>query len=165
MVTTESAEVTASEIRRHGVRIRWGWFLGCIASGLAAIVLGWFLAAPNGRTNYLPGVLANVGTTLLLVGIVVLLERRIVDNAVRKFRNAAEEARARMRDDFRIEVQDFTDRVNAEWAAASPEDVDAVKERTKRLSKELAANYSKELADSYIDETPEAYDVDETSER
>jgi hypothetical protein len=61
-----------------------------------------------GCTNYLPGVLANVGTTLLLVGIVVLLERRIVDNAVRKFRNAAEEARARMRDDFRIEVQDFT---------------------------------------------------------
>jgi hypothetical protein len=38
--------------------------------------------------------------------------RLIVDNAVRKFRNAAEEARARMRD----EVKDFTDRVNAEWA-------------------------------------------------
>ena len=42
--------------------------------------------------NYLAGVLANAGTTLLLVGIVVLLERRIVDNAVRKFRKAAEEA-------------------------------------------------------------------------
>ena len=51
-----------------------------------------------GRSHELPTrVLANVGTTLLLVGIVVLLERRIVDNAVRKFRNAAEEARARMR--------------------------------------------------------------------
>jgi hypothetical protein len=58
-----------------------------------------------------------------------------------------------MRDDFRIEVQDFTDRMNAEWAAASPEDVDAMKERTKRLSKELA--------DNYVDETLEAYDVDE----
>ena len=68
-----------------------------------------------------------------------------------------------MRDDFRIKVQDFTDRVNAEWAAASPEDVDAMKERTKRLSKELADNYSKELADNYVDET--AYDVDETPER
>ena len=87
-------------------------------------------------------------TTLLLVGIVVLLERRIVDNAVRKFRNAAEEARARMRDDFRIEVQDFTDRVNAEWAAASPEDVDAMKERTKRLSKELADNYVEETLEA-----------------
>ena len=107
-----------------------------------AIVVGWFVAGPAGRTNYLPAVLVNVGTTLLLVGIVVLLERRIVDNAVRRFGNAAEEARARMRDDFRIEVQDFTDRVNAEWAAASPEDVDAMKERTKRLSKELADNYS-----------------------
>jgi len=113
MVTTEPAKVTASETRPPGFSIRWGWFLGCIASGLVAIVVGWFVAAPAGRTNYLPGVLANVGTTLLLVGIVVLLERRIVDNAVRKFRNAAEEARARMRDDFRIEVQDFTDRVNA----------------------------------------------------
>ena len=58
-----------------------------------------------GRSHELLRVLANVGTTLLLVGIVVLLEQRIVDNAVRKFRNAAEEARARMRDDFRIEVQ------------------------------------------------------------
>jgi hypothetical protein len=153
MVTTEPAEMTASETRPPGFRIRWGWFLGCIASGLVAIVVGWFVAAPASRTNYLPGVLANVGTTLLLLGIVVLLERRIVDNAVRKFRNAAEEARARMRDDFRMEVQDFTDRVNAEWAAASPEDVDAMKERTKRLSKELA--------DSYVDETLEAYDVDE----
>jgi hypothetical protein len=32
-----------------------------------------------------------------------------------------------------------------------------MKERTKRLSKELA--------DTYVDETPEAYDVDETPER
>jgi hypothetical protein len=95
----------------------------------------------------------------------VLLERRIVNNAVRKFQNAAEEARARIQDDFRIEVQDFTDRVNAEWAAASPEDIDAMKERTKRLSKELADNYSKELADNYVDETHEASEADETPER
>ena len=54
-------------------------------------------------------------------------------------------------------VQDFTDRVNAEWAAASPGDVDVMKERTKRLSTELA--------DNYVDETLEAYDVDETPER
>jgi len=165
MVTTEPAEVTASETRPPSFRIRWGWFLGCIASGLVAIAVGWFVAAPAGRTNYLAGVLVSVGTTLLLVGIVVLLERRIVDNAVRKFRNAAEEARVRMQDDFRIEVQDFTDRVSAEWAAASPEDVDAMKEQTKRLSKELADNFSRELADNYVDETLEAYDVDETAER
>jgi hypothetical protein len=113
--------------------------------------------APAGRLNYLTGVLANAGTTLLLLGIVVLLERRIVDNAVKKFRNAAEEARARIRDDFRTEVQDFTDRVSAEWAGASPADVDAMKERTRRLSKELA--------DSYAAETVEVYDADETPER
>ena len=157
MVTTEPAEVTASETRPPGFRIRWGWFLGCIASGLVAIVVGWLVAGPAGRVNYLAEVLAGVGTTLLLVGIVVLLERRIVDNAVRKFQNAAEEARARLRDDFRIKVQDFTDRVNAEWDATSPEDVEALKERTKRLSKELA--------DNYVDETLETYDVDQTPER
>ena len=139
MVTTEPAEATASETRPPGFHIRWGWFLGCIAAGLVAIVIGWFVAAPAGRINYLTGLLLNVGTTLLLLGIVVLLERRIVDNAVRKFRNAAEEARGRMRDDFRIQVQDFSDRVSAEWAAVSPEDVDAMKERTKRFSKEIAA--------------------------
>jgi polyhydroxyalkanoate synthesis regulator phasin len=95
----------------------------------------------------------------------VLLERRIVDNAVRKFRNATDEARARMRDDFRTEVREFRDRVSAEWAAASPEDVDAMKERTTRLSEELADNYSRKLADSYVDETLEARGVDETPER
>ena len=156
-MTTESAEVTASEARPPGFRIRWGWFLGCIASGLVAIVVGWFVTAPSGRMSYLADVLAGVGTTLLLVGIVVLLERRIVDNAVRKLRSAAAADRARMRDDFRIEVQDFTDRVNAEWATASPEDVDAMKERTKRLSQELA--------ESYADDVVETYDVDETPER
>ena len=165
MVTTEPAEVTASETRPPGFRIRWGWFLGCIALGLVAVVVGWFVAAPAGRMSYLAGLLLNVGTTLLLLGIVVLLERRIVDNAVRKFRSAAEEARARMRDDFRADVQDFNDRVRAEWAAASPEDTDAMKERTKRLSQKLGDNYSRELADSYVDETLEAYDADKTSER
>ncbi len=137
-MTTEPAEVTAAEARPPGFRIRWGWFLGCIASGLVAIVIGWFVTAPAGRMSYLAEVLAGVGTTLLLVGIVVLLERRIVDNAVRKLRNAAAADRAKMRDDFRTEVQDFSDRVSAEWAAASSEDVEAMKERTKRLSQELA---------------------------
>jgi len=165
MVTTEPAEATASETRPPGFHIRWDWFLGCIAAGLVAIVIGWFVAAPAGRINYLTGLLLNVGTTLLLLGIVVLLERRIVDNAVRKFRNAAEEARARMRDDFRVEVQDFSDRVSAEWAGASPEDVDAMKERTKRLSEELAENYSRELADSYVEETLDSHDVDKRPER
>ena len=55
--------------------------------------------------------------------------------------------------------------MSAEWAAASPEDVEPMKERTQRLSQELADNYSKELADSYVDETLESYDVDDTPER
>ena len=47
--------------------------------------------------------------------------------------------------------------MNAEWAATSPEDVDAMKERTRRLSEELA--------DNYVDQTLEAYDVEEAPER
>jgi hypothetical protein len=157
MVTIEPVAGTASEPPPPGVRIRWGWFLGCLAAGLVAIVVGWAVTAPVGRVSYLTGVLANAGTTLLLVGIVVLLERRIVDSAVKRFRNAAEEARARMRADFRLEVRDFTDRVSTEWAAASPEDVEAMTERTRRLAKELA--------DSYAAESVEAYDGDEGPDR
>jgi hypothetical protein len=37
------------------------------------------------------------------------------------------------------------------------EDIEAMKERTKRLSEELAVNY--------VDQTIEAYDVDEAPER
>ena len=49
--------------------------------------------------SYRAGVL-NAGTTLPLVGIAATDGGS--SNAVRKFQNAAEEARARMRDDFRI---------------------------------------------------------------
>ena len=156
-MTTESAEVTAAEARPPGFRIRWGWFLGCVVAGLGAIVAGWLVATPAGRPDYLTGVLANAGTTLLLVGIVVLLERRIVDSAVRKFRNAADEARARLRDDFHQDVQEFSDRVSAEWVVTSPEDVEAMKERTRRLAAELT--------DSYVAETTRTYDGDATSGR
>jgi predicted phage tail protein len=69
-------------------RIRWAWIAGCVVLGLAAIAAGWAIVLDANRTGYVAGVLANVGTTLLLVGIVVLLERRIVDTAVRAVRNA-----------------------------------------------------------------------------
>lgn len=145
-MTAERADVTTSDTRPSGFRIRWGWFIGCVASGFAAIGVGWLVAAPGGRIDYLASVLANVGTTLLLVGIVLLLERRIIDHAVKEFRNAAKESRARMREDFRTEVQDFSKRISAEWSAASPEDIDAMKARTKRLSEELAVNYVYKVA-------------------
>jgi hypothetical protein len=74
-----------------------------------------------------------------------------------RFRRSAEEARARMRDDFRFQVQDFHGSRERRVAAASSEHVDAMKARTKRLSEKLA--------DNSVDETLEAYDVDETLER
>ena len=57
------------------------------------------------RTGYAAGALANVGTTLLLVGIVVLLERRIVDTAVRAVRKPNDEARF-SRDYFDAQMRD-----------------------------------------------------------
>ena len=61
MVTTEPAEVTASETRPPGFHIRWGWFLGCIASGLVAIAVGWSVAGPAGRGRPLNSLNHTVG--------------------------------------------------------------------------------------------------------
>jgi hypothetical protein len=114
-------------------RIRWGWFVGCIVLGLAAIVIGWFVAQAAAPLGYLAGVLANVGTTLLLVGIVVLLERRIIDNAVRLVRTANEQTN----EAIRAQIQDLEDRVAAEWRSATAENVAEKKAETARLTDEF----------------------------
>jgi predicted phage tail protein len=114
-------------------RIRWGWFVGCIVLGLAAILIGWFAAPADARVGYLTGVLANVGTTLLLVGIVVLLERRIIDNAVRLVRSANEEAN----EAIRVQIQDLDDRIAAEWESATAENVAEKTAATLRLTDEF----------------------------
>ena len=111
-------------------RIRWGWFIGCIVLGLAAIIIGWLVAPALG---YLAGVLANVGTTLLLVGIVVLLERRIIDNAVRVVRSANEQANEALR----VQIRDLDDRLAAVWESTTAEDVARRKAETIRLTDEF----------------------------
>lgn len=112
-------------------RIRWGWFVGCIVLGLAAIAVGWFVT-PAGP-DYFAGVLANVGTTLLLVGIVVLLERRIIDNAVRLVRSANERANEALR----AQIKELDDRLAAEWASVTAENVAAKMAETERLTEEF----------------------------
>ena len=114
-------------------RIRWGWFLGCIVLGLAAIMIGVFVAPADARVGYLAGVLANVGTTLLLVGIVVLLERRIIDNAVRLVRTANEQTN----EAIRVQIQDLEDRLAAEWESATAENVAEKTAETMRLTDEF----------------------------
>ena len=111
-------------------RIRWGWFIGCIVLGLAAIIIGWLVAPALG---YFAGVLANVGTTLLLVGIVVLLERRIIDNAVRVVRSANEQANEALR----VQIRDLDDRLAAVWESTTAEDVARRKAETIRLTDEF----------------------------
>lgn len=114
-------------------RIRWGWFVTCLALGLAAIAIGALAAPTAGRVDYVAGVLANVGTTLLLVGIVVLLERRIIDSAVRVVRRA----NAQANEALRAQIQDFEDRVAAEWASATAENIAEKKAETERLTDEF----------------------------
>ena len=115
-------------------RIRWGWFIGCILLGLAAIVIGWSVVAPSAAgPAYLAGVLANVGTTLLLVGIVVLLERRIIDNAMRLVRSANEQTN----EAIRVQIQDLEHRLATEWESATPENVGEKKAETTRLTDEF----------------------------
>ncbi len=114
-------------------RIRWGWFVGCIVLGLAAITIGWLVVPAAAGAGYLAGVLANVGTTLLLVGIVLLLERRIIDNAVRVVRTANEQTN----EAIRAQIQDFDDRVAAEWASATAENIAEKTAETTRLTDEF----------------------------
>ena len=133
------------------LRIRWGWFLLCIVLGFAAIIVGWLLVSSDNSLGYVGGVFGNVGTTLLLVGIVVLLERRIVDTAVKVVRNAAEEARVRTNEEVRAQVRDLEDRLAGVWKTANPEDA---AEQTRRMTDE----FTKRVVDEYTgeDEPPHA---------
>jgi len=115
------------------LRIRWGWFVGCIVLGLAAIMIGWFVASATDGSAYLAGVLANVGTTLLLVGIVVLLERRIIASAVRLVRTANEQTN----EAIRVQIQDLENRLATEWESATVENMDEKTAETKRLTDEF----------------------------
>jgi hypothetical protein len=119
-------------------RIRWAWIAGCVVLGLAAIAAGWAIVLDANRTGYVAGVLANVGTTLLLVGIVVLLERRIVDTAVRAVRNAHDEARRAARDDFDAQMRDLEERLRTSWESADAE------AEARRISDE----YSRRIVDA-----------------
>ena len=117
-------------------RIRWGWIIGCIVLGLAGIASGFLLVAPAGRTAYVASVLAGVGTTLLLVGIVVLLERRIVDTAATVVRRAVYAEREASNARIEQLVGDLEDRLSAEWAQSDAANVDAMKRRTTELTDE-----------------------------
>ena len=77
--------------------------------------------------------MANVGTTLLLVGIVVLLERRIIDNAARLVRRANEQTN----EAIRAQIHDLDRRLAAEWEHATVENVDEKKAETTRLTDEF----------------------------
>jgi len=115
------------------VRIRWGWFIGCIVLGTGAILIGWVVARSGAGSSYFAGVLANIGTTLLLVGVVLLLERRIVDNAVRLVRSANDKTN----DAIRTQIRDLEDRLAAEWKSATVENLAEKKAETTRLTEEF----------------------------
>lgn len=128
------------------IRIRWAWFFGCIALGLAAIITGWFLVSPASRLGYVGGVLAGIGTTLLLVGVVVLLERRIVGTAVQVVQDANAEARIRTNAEVRAQIRDFEDRVAGIWKTGRTPEA-AAKEALR-----MSEDFTKRVVDAYTDD-------------
>ncbi|GAA1806383.1 hypothetical protein [Agromyces neolithicus] len=139
---TPTGEAAASVSPK--VRIRWGWFVTCIVLGLTAITVGWFLAAPSDRLGYVGGVLAGIGTTLLLVGVVVLLERRIIDTAVKVVRNAAREARVRNLEEVRAQSRDLEERVATVWQSGTPEEAAA-------QMRQMIDEFTERVADGFPD--------------
>jgi len=118
-------------------RVRWGWIIGCIVLGLAGIGAGLVVVPSTDRAGYVASVLAGVGTTLLLVGFVVLLERRIIDTTVKVVQRAVDAER--QASDERIErmVGDFEDRMTTEWARFDPSNAEAVRRRSAQLTDEM----------------------------
>lgn len=114
--------------------------MACVVLGLAAIAAGWAIVPDAGRTGYLAGVLSGVGTTLLLVGFVVLLERQIIDTAVRAVRTASEQVRRAARDDFDAQIKDLNERIRARAEGGSV-DVDAEARR-------IADEYSRRVVEA-----------------
>jgi hypothetical protein len=126
--------VTESHSSTTRPRVRWGWIIGCIALGLAGIGAGFIVVPSTDRAGYLASVLAGVGTTLLLVGFVVLLERRIVDTTARAVQRAVDADR--QASEARIDrlVTDFEDRMSGEWARIDPADAEATRRRSAELT-------------------------------
>ena len=131
-------------------RIRWGWFVTCILLGSAGILLGLLLSPPADRWGYLAGVLGGVGTTLLLVGIVLLLERRIIDTAVRVARDAADHARARSDEVLREQVRDLEDRIADLWASSTETAEDAA--RKQEQTGRMADEFTERVVNEYLGE-------------
>ncbi|HEU4998069.1 MAG TPA: hypothetical protein VFT68_03930 [Lapillicoccus sp.] len=137
---------TATPVPR--VRVRWGWIVGCILLGLAGIVLGLLIVTPTDRTSYLASVFAGVGTTLLLVGFVVLLERRIIDTTAKVVQRAVDAERQASEERIDRLVADFEDRMTAEWARLDPDDPAATRRRSAELTDAMVASVVDEATGS-----------------
>jgi hypothetical protein len=130
------------------VRIRWGWITGCILLGLAGIVTGLLIVSPTDRTGYLASVCAGVGTTLLLVGFVVLLERRIIDSTAKVVQRAVDAERQASEERIDRLVADFEGRMTAEWATLDPDDPAATRRRSAELTDAMVAKVVDEATGS-----------------
>jgi hypothetical protein len=91
------------------------------------------------------------GGHLDVCGIVVLLERRIVDTAVRAVRNANDKARRAARDDLDAQIRDLEERIRTSWGSGS---VDAEGEGRRMTDEyscrivDAADEYSRRIVDA-----------------
>ena len=90
------------------------------------------------------------GGRILLVGFVVLLERRIIDTTVKVVQRAVDAER--QASDARIErmVGDFEDRMATEWARFDPANAEAVRRRSAQLTDEMVEQVVDEATLAYL---------------
>ncbi|MEU4360350.1 hypothetical protein [Promicromonospora sp. NPDC023987] len=89
-------------------RLRWGWIALAALVGGAAIGWGWWLSVRGGQPEYWPGVLANLGTSVLLAGFLFLLERRFVSETGKVVQEATSAAVANAARDAAAQTQAAT---------------------------------------------------------
>ena len=105
----------------------WIWIGLCVLIGLAAIFVAWRLIIPNPEQNAMPafwsGVLINVGTSILLAGILFVLERRFVKETRQVAAEAAEaaasqavEQAANANQQLNARVSELEERLNGQLA-------------------------------------------------
>ncbi|SDQ67532.1 hypothetical protein [Arthrobacter crystallopoietes] len=116
-------------------KINWIWIVACAGAGCAAIGWGWSIiqSDENALSGFWSGVLVNVGTSILLAGVLFWLERRFVKeagkvaiaaatNAVTQTAAARNEANERLS----ARISDLEERLTRQRAEQEKADVETI---------------------------------------
>jgi hypothetical protein len=77
---------------KQGNRGRWGWVLSCELAGSILIGIAYYTEARWNWQGVTPSVLVNLGTALLIAGVLFFIERRFIGAVERVTEKAADQA-------------------------------------------------------------------------